>query len=248
METEKISLQLYTVREKAGQDLDATLQKIAEIGYKNVELAGFYGLTAAQLRSKLDSYGLKAASAHVQFALFESDAAQAFADMHTLGCEYAIVPFLAPDRRQTREQLEQFAATLNRLGKQAKAGGLQFGYHNHAFEFAPVDGTPLFDVLINRTDPGLVKLELDLYWATAGGRDALELLKQYPGRFPLLHMKDMEGTGDRVDLPVGQGILPWEKIMEQARATNTAYYVVEMDRPRIVFDDITDSFKALQNL
>ena len=248
METEKISLQLYTVRAKAAQDLDATLQKVAEIGYKNVEPAGFYGLTAAELRSKLDNYGLKATSAHVQFALFESDPAQAFADMHTLGCEYAIVPFLAEDRRQTREQLEQIAATLNKLGEQAKAENLQFGYHNHAFEFAPVDGTSLFEVLINRTDPDLVKLELDLYWATAGGADALELLKQYPGRFPLLHMKDMEGTGERVDLPVGQGILPWEKIMEQARANDTAYYVVEMDRPRIVFDDITDSFKAMQKL
>src|SRR5947209_4282241 len=101
METDKISLQLYTVREKAGQDLDATLRKIAEIGYRNVELAGFYGLTAAELRSKLDNYGLKAASAHVQFALFESNSAQAFADMHALGCEYAIVPFLAEDRRKT---------------------------------------------------------------------------------------------------------------------------------------------------
>jgi sugar phosphate isomerase/epimerase len=248
MDTDKISLQMYTVREKAAQDLDGTLQKVAEIGYKNVELAGFYGLSASELRAKLDNYGLSAKSAHVQFALFESDPKQAFADMHTLGCEYAIVPFLAPERRQTRAQLEEIAATLNRLGEQANADNLQFGYHNHAFEFAPVEGTSLFETLINRTIPDLVKLELDLYWATAGGADALELQKQYPGRFPLLHMKDMAATEDRVDLPVGQGILPWEEIYKQAQSTNTAYYVVEMDRPRIVFDDITDSFKALRQL
>lgn len=248
MDTAKISLQLYTVREKAGQDLDATLSKVAEIGYKNVELAGFYGLSASDLRSKLDGYGLRAASAHVQFALFEENPDQAFADMQTLGCEYAIVPYLAEDRRHTRDQLGQFAATLNKLGEQAKTANVQFGYHNHAFEFAPVDGTSLFEVLINQTDPALVKLELDLYWATAGGMDALELLKQYPGRFPLLHMKDMAATEDRVDVPVGQGILPWEKIVAQARSTDTAYYVVEMDRPRVVFDDITDSFKAVQAL
>jgi sugar phosphate isomerase/epimerase len=248
MDNDKISLQMYTVREKAGQDLAGTLQKVAEIGYRNVELAGFYGLTAAELNTRLANYGLKAKSAHVQFALFESDPKQAFADMHALGCEYAIVPFLAPDRRQTRAQLEEIAATLNRLGQQAKAENLQFGYHNHAFEFDKVEGTSLFETLINQTDPALVKLELDLYWATAGGADALELLKQYPGRFPLLHMKDMAATEDRVDLPVGQGILPWKEIYAQAESTNTAYYVVEMDRPRIVFDDITDSYKALQQL
>lgn len=248
MDNDKISLQMYTVREKAGQDLDATLQKVAEIGYKNVELAGYYGLTAAELNTRLANYGLKATSAHVPFGLFESDPNQAFADMHALGCEYAIVPFLAEDYRKTRAKMEEFAATLNKLGERGKAENIQFGYHNHAFEFALVDGTTLFDTLINQTDPELVKLELDLYWATAGGRDALELLKQYPGRFPLLHMKDMEATGDRVDAPVGQGFLPWKEIYAQAESTNTAFYIVEMDRPRIVFDDITYSYKALQQL
>ncbi len=248
MDTNQISLQLYTVREKAGQDLEATLRQVAEIGYRAVELAGFYGLPAAELRARLDAYGLRAASAHVALKLFEADSAQVFADMHTLGCEYTIVPFVPEELRQSRTQFEQLAATLNRLAGLAQAESLKFAYHNHAFEFAPVDGTSMWEVLIAQTDPALVNLELDLYWATIGGCDAFELLKQYSGRFPLLHMKDMAGSEQREDLPVGEGILPWEKIMVQARSSNTAWYVVEMDRPREVFDDIRTSFERLLQL
>ena len=248
MDTNQISLQLYTVREKAGQDLDATLRQVAEIGYRAVELAGFYGLSAADLKAKLDNYGLKANSAHVALKLFQEDAARVFADMKILGCEYTIVPFLPEELRKSRALFEQLAATLNRLAAQAQAEGLKFGYHNHAFEFAPVDGTSLWQVLIDQTDPALVNLELDLYWATRGGYDALELLKQYPGRFPLLHMKDIAASEKQEDLPVGEGVLPWPKIVEQARATGTRWYIAEMDNPRDAFEDIQISFERLRQL
>lgn len=248
MDTNQISLQLYTVREKAGQDLDATLKQIADIGYKYVEPAGFYGLSAADLKAKFDQYGLHATSAHIPYAQFQEDAAKAFADMKTLGIEYGIVPYLTREQRDSREKCEQLAANLNQWGKQAQAEGLKFGYHNHNFEFEPVDGTTLWDVLLEQTDPALVCLELDLFWATKGGNDALELLKKYPGRFPLLHMKDITGSEPLEDLPVGEGVLPWEQILEQARATDTKWYVVEMDKPREVFDDIRTSFNKLREL
>ncbi|MDB5078958.1 MAG: Xylose isomerase domain protein barrel [Chloroflexi bacterium] len=248
MDTNRIALQLYTVREKAGQDLEATLRQVAGIGYRAVELAGFYGRTAAELRSLLDAYGLKAASAHVGLAAFAADPAQVFADMHTLGCEYAIMPFLPEDQRRTRAQFEQLAATLNRLGGLAQAENIKFGYHNHAFEFAPVEGTSLWEVLLEQTDPARVILELDLYWVSFAGVDALELLKQHPGRFPLLHMKDMADSPAREDLPVGEGVLPWKEILGQAKSTNTAWYIAEMDNPRDAFEDVKTSFQSLQQL
>jgi sugar phosphate isomerase/epimerase len=248
MDTNRIALQLYTVREKAAQDLDATLAQVAEIGYRAVELAGFYGRTASEMRSRLDAHGLKAASAHIPLKDFEINPTQVFADLHTLGCEYAIVPFVPPELRQTSSQFEQLAATLNRLAGLAQAENLVFGYHNHAFEFAPVDGTSLWDVLIAKTDPALVNLELDLYWVSIGGTDPLELLQKYPGRFPLLHMKDMADSPAREDLPVGEGVLPWRKIIDQAQSTNTAWYIAEMDNPRDAFEDVKTSFQSLRKL
>lgn len=248
MDTTRIALQLYTVREKAAQDLEATLRQVAGIGYRAVELAGFYGRTTAEMRSRLAAYGLKAASAHIPLKDFETNPARVFEDLHTLGCEYAIVPFVPEELRQTRTQFEQLAATLNRLAGLAQAENLIFGYHNHAFEFAPVDGTSLWNVLIEQTDPALVNLELDLYWVSYAGVNPLELLQKYPGRFPLLHMKDMADSPAREDLPVGEGILPWKKILDQAQSTNTAWYIAEMDHSRDAFEDVQTSFQSLQKL
>ncbi|HEX2915910.1 MAG TPA: sugar phosphate isomerase/epimerase [Chloroflexia bacterium] len=248
MDTTKIALQLYTVREQAQQDLNNTLSQLAEAGYRAVELAGFYGLTPQDLRNRLDEFGLKAVSAHISLKDFEANSAQVFENLHTLDCAYAVVPFVPEERRQSKEQFYQLAEILNDLAQKAQAQNFKFAYHNHAFEFASIEGTSLWQVLQEKTDPNLVKLELDLYWAKFAGFEPLELLQKYGSRFPLLHMKDMSTAETREDLPVGEGRLPWPSILEIAESAGVDWYIVEQDHPRDAMDDVKRSLANLQQL
>jgi sugar phosphate isomerase/epimerase len=248
MDTNRIALQLYTLREQARQDLPGTLRRLAEAGYRAVELAGYYNHTPTELRKLLADYGLTSISAHISLKEFESNPAQVLQGLQTLGCTYAVVPSVPEERRQTREQFEQLADTLNRLAEVSHEAGLKFAYHNHAFEFNPVENTSLWEVLVAKTDPRLVSLELDLYWASFAGFDPLEIIQSYPGRFPLLHVKDMAATEKREDLAVGEGILPWSSLLPAARAAGAEWYIVEMDHPREAFREITSGFEYLKNL
>lgn len=248
MDTNRIALQLYTLRDYARQDLPGTLRRLSEAGYRAVELAGYYNHTPAQLRKLLADYGLTSISAHISLNEFESNPTQVLEGLQTLGCTYAVVPSIPQERRQTHGQFEQLADTLNHLGELSQEAGLKFAYHNHAFEFSPVENTLLWEALVSRTDPRLVSLELDLYWVSFAGFDPLEILQSYPGRFPLLHVKDMAATEKREDLAVGEGKLPWSRLLPAARAAGAQWYIVEMDHPRDAFKEIISGFEYLKNL
>lgn len=251
MRRDQIALQLYTVRAAAAEDFVGTLKRVAEIGYPAVEFAGFGGLAAADLRDRLDEFGLKAPSAHVQFDTLMTDAVAACADLETLGTEYAVVPFIGHEHRASLDAAKRFAESLNAIGDVVTSSGLKFGYHNHDFEFRPIPdagGTTMWDVLLAETDPDLVLFELDIYWVNYGGGDPLAIVQANPDRYPLLHFKDMVGEGDaRRDAPVGEGTVDFAPILA-ASGDAAQWFIAEQDTPDDPFADVEHSLRAMQQM
>jgi sugar phosphate isomerase/epimerase len=244
----QIALQLYTVRSRATGDIIGTLRELAEIGYTAVEFAGYGGVPVGELRSVLDELGMRAIAAHVPLDQFATRFDGVVDDLKTLGADHAIVPWIAPERRaELFGDTATLAATFDEWGGKCREAGLRFGYHNHDFEFAPApsgEGT-LLDALMGATDPALVSLELDAYWAAVPGFDPVAIIRRYAGRIPLLHVKDMAGGTEKADAPVGEGVLPWREILPAAHAAGTEWYIVEQDNPR---DPMVDVGTSLRNL
>jgi len=248
MRQAQISLQLYTVREETARNMPGTLRRISEIGYPAVEFAGFGGLSAEDLRTVLDDLSLRASGAHIPFDSWETDPEGVITDMHTLDCAHAILPMVLPKQRRDETAVASLAGSLNRWGELCRQEGVTFSYHNHDFEFAPPGGTTMWDVLVRETDPELVYFELDLYWVRSGGADPETLLRDLADRIPLVHLKDMASDDQRSDLPVGEGTMPWNGLLEAAGAAGVEWYVAEQDNPRDALEDVRTSLQHLQEL
>lgn len=234
------------MREHTSRDFSGTLEGLAQMGYRAVEFAGYGDMTARQMRQTLDRLGMRAMGAHVPYASLESDRESALEQASTLGCEYVVVPSVPQATRSTADGVKRLGETFDGWGEAARARGMRFGYHNHAFEFEPMDGGTMYDLLVASTDPALVAMELDVYWAAYAGRDPLELLRQLGRRARLLHVKDMvEQDGKRIDTPFGEGIMPWQEIVNAADGAGAEWYIVEQDNPN---DSLVDVLTSLRNL
>jgi sugar phosphate isomerase/epimerase len=238
----EIALQLYTVRDRAASDMAGTIKALAEIGYKNVEPAGYGNLNADEFASALADNGVRAISAHVGLDRLIDEHQMVIDEMQLLGCQHVIVPWLTPERR-TAEFAVQLFSYLNAWGPEFKALGIRLGYHNHEFEFEPMGNTTMFERIRNETDPELVSLQIDLGWAAIAGADPVQLIKENPGRVPLLHAKDVGADGGQATS--GEGVLPWSDIIAAAREAGTEYLIVENDKPA---DSLADVKQALANL
>jgi sugar phosphate isomerase/epimerase len=248
LDTNKIALQLYTVRENAKQDMIGTLRELAAMGYRAVEFAGYGNATVPEIQAALTELGIQTASAHVALTRLQSEAATVFDEMKALGCPYVVVPWAAEEYRQSVADVERLAAALNDFGRQCQQAGLQLGYHNHAFEFTSLDGQTIWERLLAATDPDLVVFELDVFWALAGGFDPVPLIQQHGARLPLLHLKDKPADSDRPDAPVGAGTLPWPAILAAGQAAGTRWYIVEQDHPQDPLADVGTSLRNLEGL
>lgn len=248
MQTDQIALQLYTVRDHTRTEMLATLQQVAALGYRAVEFAGYGNATPSEIRATLDAHGVQAISTHVGLDRLQTDPASVFTDLHTLGCTYVVVPAVSEAYRSNLAQVHSLAALLNTLGRQCRDEGLHLGYHNHATEFSPLDGTTMWAILTEETDPALVALELDVYWAQFAGVDPVSTIQRHGGRLPLLHIKDMASDDTRADLPVGDGVLPWPAIFEAGATAGTQWYIVEQDNPRDALADVERSLRNLQRM
>jgi sugar phosphate isomerase/epimerase len=239
----KISIQLWTFAEYIGFGTDpATIarteevfRRLSEMGYRNVEPFTLSGLTAEEYRALLDRYGLKASARHVDVGTPQSPAniEQILADNRTLGIKYfgsGGTPNYA-----TEAEWIAYAEYLNEIGEQARKAGQTLMVHNHNWEFQRVFGDrTAYDILMEHTDPRNVVFQLDLYWATFGGADPVELLERYGNRIQLFHVKDMRATDRRIEI-VGEGIIDFPEIFAASKGP-VRYYVVEHD-PR--FGDAT---------
>jgi sugar phosphate isomerase/epimerase len=243
MKIDHVAVQLYTLRDLTAQDMPGTLRRLAEIGYRAVEFAGYGNATPQNIRAVLDELGMRGIAAHVRLQQLEQNTDQIAQELHHLGCEYIVVPWIGEEYRQSVDQVRRLAEQLNRMGRQMAEQGLRLAYHNHQFEFAPLDGTTMWDLLIAETDPALVDFELDIYWAAYAEHDPIALIEQHNARLTLLHLKDRATDGS--DAPVGDGSLPWERILATARAR---WYIVEQDHPREPLDDVARSLHSLRGL
>lgn len=248
---ERIGLQLYTIRSVLRDDVDGVLGKVAEMGYDEVELfnftaEGYYGKSPAEMRALLEQLGMTTPATHVSMQPLRDNLDGLIEAAHTIGHQYLICPWLAPDDRRTIDDYKRHAAFFNEVGRKCREAGIRFGYHNHDFEFKAIDGRIPYDVLLDETDASLVMMEMDLYWIIKGGQDPLAYFERHPGRFHLCHVKDMAGGETMVD--VGQGDIDFASIFAQSEQAGLIHYFVEHDNPEDPLRSIETSYTFLKQL
>lgn len=240
-----IGLQLYTIRDAMAKDVPGSLKKISDIGIKYLELAGyangkFYGFGPAEFKKMVSDLGMAVISSHTQVEALgvTLDNAKKMAEDHAkIGVKYCVQPWVVEEARTTLDSYKKMAANWNKVGGIMKEHKIQFGYHNHNFEFDTVEGKiPYYDVFMVELDKDLVTMELDLFWATKAGQNPVEMFKKYPGRFQLFHMKDMftkeapfykPTTNDFA--PVGAGVINFKEILAAKKIAGMKYMFVEQD-------------------
>ncbi|MGZ3811713.1 MAG: TIM barrel protein [Mucilaginibacter sp.] len=254
-----IGLQLYTVRDHMGKDPAATLAKVAEIGYNSVETSygdgKFYGLDGKTFGGLLKQNHLMAPSCHYILGEASANAKgtilhgwdKAVEDAAAIGLQYMVCAWLAPSERGSLDHYKQVADDLNKAGETCKKAGIQLCYHNHDFEFIQENGKYPYEILLGATDKKLVKMEMDLYWMTKANQDPIATFNANPGRFPLLHLKDMDKTEKRMFTEVGNGIIDFKKILSHAKTAGVKYFFVEEDIcPADPYDSITQSINYIK--
>lgn len=248
---EIVGIQLYSVRDEMKADPLGTLQQLSKIGYKNVEHANyvdrkFYGYSATEFKKILDDLGMKMRSGHTVMGKQHWDAAtndftdvwkQTVEDAATVGQQYVISPWLDESLREKYDDLIQFLELFNKCGELCKKSGMKYGYHNHDFEFKySLNNMKVYDIILKHTDPNLVAQQLDIGNMYGAGGRALEIIKQHPGRFELMHVKDeiksAKGEmGDGYESTVlGKGIIPVKQVVDLARKSGgTTQFIIEQE-------------------
>jgi sugar phosphate isomerase/epimerase len=245
---DRIGVQLYTVRAAMGRDVAATLQAVAKLGFREVEFAGYFNRTPAEIRRLLDDNGLTSPSCHVGLEAVQGGLDATADAAHVVGHRYLTVASLDMRTLKSADDWKRMADTFNEAGRRAKAAGLQYAYHNHDAEFKPVDGRVPMEILIGGTDPGLVAYEMDLYWISRAGIDPRTYFARFPGRFELVHVKDSKGAPEHTMTEVGNGTLDWKGIFAQHRQAGIKHYFVEHDNPADPMDSIRVSCNYLKAL
>lgn len=254
-----IGLQLYTVRDAMAENPASTLAKVAKIGFNSLEGATytgtqkFYGMDPVSFKALLKDNGLIMPSGHYRLGEEKNNGAdvkgtmlhewdKAVEDAATLGLKYMVLAYLSEPERKGLDHYKYVADQLNIAGEKCKKAGIQLCYHNHDFEFIKIDGKYPFDTLMG-AEKDLVKFELDLYWVQKAGMDAIALFDQHPGRFPLLHLKDMDKAADHSFTEVGNGVIDFKGILKHQDKAGLQYFFVEQDKcPGSPFDSITKSY------
>ncbi len=273
-DTKNIGIQLYTVTNAMDTDLDATLKRVAEIGYKDLETAfsrkgGFYGLKSKEFAAKAKEYGLSWRAHHIGGAPFRMPAGAKpptgadgkpiefpkmlnLRDNHQEAVNLAAeggVKFLVCSSTpiDTLEDTKLSIDTFNKTGEACKKAGIGFAFHNHTKEFDRIEGKVPYDMFLSEISADLMKFELDLGWATKSGTDPLELFKKHPGRFPLWHVKDLSPVTQR-PVEVGTGYVNLKRVFEAAESAGMQYFFVEQDMAPQPMDNIATSYKNLKAL
>ena len=225
-----VGIQLYTLRDVIGKDLSGTLQNVSKIGYKNVEAYGFDGnffsTPAKDFRKMCADLGMVISSTHTGITaenamMYTEKAAEA-------GLEYLVLPSFMGRPEKTLDDFKKVAEEMNQIGEITKKAGIQFGYHNHNFEFRQLEGKLPYDVLLAETDPGLVTFEMDIFWVVKGGQDPIQYFEKHPGRFKLWHIKDMGNDGETCI--VGNGRIKFADLLKHSKKAGLKQIVYEQEQ------------------
>ncbi len=247
-----VALQLYSVRDDMKADLVGTLQKVKEMGYSGVELAGMYDYTAEQIKAELDKVGLVAVSAHVPLQSMRDDMDKVIADYKTIGCKFMVVPYLPAEDRDTDEAFVKAVEDIRVACQKATDAGFIMLYHNHDFEFEMIGDKYRLDYLYENIPASLLQTQLDLCWVKVGGENPAEYLRKYADRAPLVHFKDFVGqkSANMYELigikseakkveskfelrPVGYGCQDWYSNIKAVEDSIAKWIIVEQDQPTI---------------
>jgi sugar phosphate isomerase/epimerase len=248
---EIVGIQLYSVRDDMAKDPLGTLKQLAAMGYKYVEHANyvnrkFYGYSPTDFKKLLGDLGMQMKSGHTVMGRQAWDEAKkdftdawkyTVEDAATVGQEYVISPWLDDENRKNYDDLKRYMEVFNKSGELCKKSGMKFGYHNHDFEFSQrLNGEKVFDIILQNTDPSLVAQQLDIGNMYHAGGIALEIMKQYPNRFELMHVKDeikSKGEGEMgggyESTILGKGVIPVKEIVDLGRKSGTKHFIIEQE-------------------
>ena len=259
-----IGIQLYTVRDALKRDYDGTLAQLAQMGYREVESGKDHDKPDPhEMHDALVRHGLTSPSYHVDWSSLGDDWPKVIEANKIVGRTYLVNPWIDEEVRNKPDGWKHATETLNRAGEISQKAGIQFAYHNHWIEFVPLaDGRLPYDILLENLDPNLVKMEMDLGWITVGGQDPVKYFERYPGRFPLVHVKDVHEVPDAASVrssrfagehmtilaDVGTGIINWKRIFAHSEQAGIKHYFVEHDNPKDCMKTARVSAEYLQKL
>lgn len=255
--SKNLAIQLYTVRNAVSKDLEKTLERLAVLGFKNLEIYGyngtFFGKNRTEFKSILKNTGLEIISSHHRTGITDKENGtllqnwdKTLEDLNFIGSKYAVCSYL-PEAERTIENYQKLPEVLENAGKLSKQNGIQLAYHNHDFEFLKMDDeNNFYDFILKNTSSDLVKMELDLYWISKAGLDPLDYFEKYPKRFPLWHVKDMKSdTKDFTE--IGNGTIDFKRIFEAKEKAGLEHWFVEQDSSdKDIFESISMSTKYIK--
>jgi sugar phosphate isomerase/epimerase len=238
--------------------------KVAQIGYKEVEFAGYFDHSPKDIRALLDKNGLTSPSCHVGYDVVQEKWTEQIEAAHVIGHKYIVCPWIDEKQRKETDGYKRAAELFDKAGEQARKAGIQFAYHNHTFEFRPSEalgGKLPYDYLLESTKADNVKMEMDLCWISVAGKDPIAYFNKYPGRFPLVHVKDMKKLPQGAEGPttdpdkemedmteVGGGVIDWKHIFANSGKAGIRHDFVEHDFPKDAFESIKKSYEYLRDL
>lgn len=246
---DKIGLQLYTVRGLMAKSVERTLTQVAEVGYKEVEFANnYFGRPPRSIRQLLDGNGLDSPSAHISLDALRGPWNRTLSDATEIGHKWLVIASAANSDLNSLDAIKRTVDLIHKAADDAKFYKIRIGYHNHDAEFRVVNGKPIYDHLLELSKPDELDFEMDLYWITKGGGDPLAYWKRWPGRFPLVHVKDA-GPPPAIQMEdVGKGTIDWAKLFAHHKEAGIKHYFVEHDNPPDPMASIKDSFDYLNRL
>ena len=246
---ENIGLQLYSIKELTGVDFLGTLEKVAEIGYTGVEFAGYFNTKAKDLKKHLDKVGLKAAGSHIGIDTLNKDLNSVIEYSLEINDPYIICPGLPGPMRDSLDAYKKTSELFNKIGQKCKDNGIQFGYHNHDFEFEQFEGQYGLDLLVNNTDPNLVHIELDTFWVEYCNLRSVDFINKYKERCSILHIKDMKSLEERINTEIGKGVMDFKTITAAGKAYNVKWYTIEQEEFEIPqLQAIQEGFDYLKSI
>ncbi|MFC4162786.1 sugar phosphate isomerase/epimerase family protein [Epilithonimonas zeae] len=248
-----LAIQLYTIRDAVAANLEKALERLAQLGFKQLEIYGydgkFFGKTRSEFLSIMKNLGLEVISSHHTTGIIHNsrgtllnDWEKSVEDLHFIGSKYMVCSYLFDEERSS-EQYKKLPELLNKSGEVTNKTGIDFAYHNHDFEFEKFEDKTVYDFILENTDSDLVKMELDLYWISKAGFNPLDYFERYPKRFPLWHVKNMK-AGSQDFAEIGNGTIDFKSIFEAKEKAGLKYWFLEQDSSD---KDIFESIKISKN-